>query len=236
MKKLNFKLKISVSVLSLIIFYLLSFNFSYAQTPPQFLISWKAQNYVPDWYSGKIFPTAGTQMEVNFELINNGKPADLSSAKVRWYINDKLVKNEDNGLGIKKINFFAPNYFGQTMQVRIAIVDFLGGGFMDKMIDIPVVRPEAVIDAPYKNNEIKTGKFAFNVLPFFFNTNNKDYFSVQWSVLGQEPESQKGDPFTLDLNIDPQAPIGSRVNLSVAMNNITKILESASQTINLTIK
>lgn len=232
----NFKLKIILSISAFIIFYLAFFDFSYAQTPPQFLISWKTQNYAPNWYAGKILPTAGTQIEVNFELIDNGKLADISGTKVRWYINDKLVKNENNGLGIKKINFTAPNYFGQTIEVRIAIVDFLGGGFMDKIIEIPVVRPEAVINAPYKNNEIKTGKSAFSVSPFFFNINNKDYFSVQWSVSGQKPESDKGDIFSLDLNIDQQMPAGSDIGLSVTVNNILKTLEMASQTINLTVK
>jgi len=216
--------------------YALCLNSAYAQASPQFLISWKAQNYVPDWYAGKILPTAGTQIEVNFELIDNGKLADLSNAKVRWYINDKLVKNENNGLGIKKINLITPNYFGQTVQVRIAIVNFLGGGLIDKMIDIPVVQPEAVINAPYAGNEIKTGGSIFEIFPFFFNTDNRENFSVQWSVLGQEPKSQKGDPFSLDLNIDPQMPIGSGIGLSVVVSNILKTLESASQTINLTVR
>ncbi len=236
MKNFSLKFKIFVLVALCLISYALYFNFIHAQTVPQFLISWKAQNYVPNWYAGKILPTAGTQIEINFELIDNGKPADLSSAKVRWYINDKLIKNENNGLGIKKINIIAPKYFGQTMQARIAIVDFLGGGLIDKMIDIPVVRPEAVVDAPYKNNEIKTGGSIFKVLPFFFSTDNRENFSVQWSVLGQEPKSQKGDPFTLNLNVDSQTPTGSIISLSVTMNNILKTLEMVSQTINLTVK
>ncbi|MFH1346955.1 MAG: hypothetical protein ABIH10_01755 [Spirochaetota bacterium] len=235
MKKLNFKSKISALVFSFLILCFLIFNSVSAQAVPQFLISWKAQNYVPDWYSGKIFPTAATSVDVSFELMVNGKPADLSTVKVRWYVNDKLVKNEINGLGIKKINIIVPKYFGQTMQVRIAIVDFSGGGLIDKMIDIPVVRPETVINAPYKNNEIKTGESIFEVFPFFFSTDDKGNFSVRWSVLGQEPESQ-GDPFMLNLNIDTQMPVGSNINLSVAMSNIIKTLESANQTINLTIK
>ncbi|OGM89704.1 hypothetical protein A3J77_01765 [Candidatus Wolfebacteria bacterium RBG_13_41_7] len=231
------KFKIVVSVFLFFISCFLILNFTHAQTvPPQFLVSWKAQNYVPDWYAGKIFPTAATSVNVDFELIINGKPADLSTTKVRWYVNDKLVKNENNGLGIKKINFITPNYFGQTAEVRIVLADFSAEGIIDKIIAIPVVRPEAVINAPYAGRGIKTGNSIFEVFPFFFNTNNKENFSVQWSVLGQEPKSQKGDPFTLALNIDSQMPAGSNVNLSVVMSNITKALESASQTINLVIK
>ncbi|MFA5098806.1 MAG: hypothetical protein WC461_01125 [Candidatus Paceibacterota bacterium] len=217
-------------------FFVLCFNFAQAQTSPQFLISWKAQNYVPNWYEGKIFPTAATPINVSFELMASGKLVDLSTAKVRWYVDDELVKNENNGLGIKKISFITPNYFDQTTSVRVAIVDFLGQGIIDKMIAIPLVRPEAVIDAPYADGKIQTGESIFKTYPFFFNSNNGGNFSVQWSVLGQEPESQKGDPFTLNLKIDPQMPVGSNIDLSVIMNNITKTLESASQVINLTIK
>ncbi len=236
MKKLELKLKIIFSVSAFIIFYLLFFNFSYAQVIPQFLISWEAQNYVPDWYAGKILPTAGTNIEVSFELIDNGKPADLSDVKVRWYINDKLVKNENNGLGIKKINFITPNYFGQETEVRIAVVDYANIGFIDKMINIPIVRPEAVVSAPYADNKIKTGESIFELFPFFFTTDNKENFSVQWSVLDKQPKSQKDDPFRLSLNVDPQTPVDSIINLSVVINNITKTLESASKTINLTVK
>jgi len=223
-------------VLAITIFNLSFFNFSHAQTAPQFMVSWEASNYAPSWYEGKILPTANSKITVSFELINNGKPADLSDTKVRWYINDKLVKNEVNGLGIKKITFLAPNYFGQPVDVRIAVVDFAGGGLIDKLLEIPVVRPEAVINVPYKNNEIKTGNLIFNVLPFFFNTNNNENFSVQWSVLGQEPATPKGDPFAVNLKIDSQMPSGSTVNLSVAMSNILKAIESASDSVNLTIK
>lgn len=232
----NFKFKIILSISVFIVFYLAFFNFSYAQAVPQFLISWEAKNYIPDWYSGKILPTAKTNVEVSFELIDNGKPVDLSGVKVRWYVNDKLVKNENNGLGIKKINFTTPNYFGQEVEIRIAVVDYASVGFIDKLIKIPVVRPEAVINAPYADNKIKTGGSIFELFLFFFTTNDKENLSIQWSVLDKQPKSQKDDPFRLNLNIDSQTPVDSVINLSVVVGNMIKTLESASKTINLTVK
>lgn len=236
MYKLGLKLKIMFLIPVFIAFCLFLPNFSCAQSTPQFLISWEAKNYVPDWYSGKILPTAKTNVEISFELIDNGKPVDLSGVKVRWYINDKLVKNENNGLGIKKINFITPNYFNQEAEIRIAVVDYANVGFIDKLIDIPVVRPEAVINAPYADNKIKTGGSIFELFLFFFTTNNKENFSIQWSVLDKKPKSQKDDPFKLDLNVDSQIPVDSVINLSVVVNNIVKTLESAVKIINLTVK
>ena len=82
------------------------------------LVSWQADSYVPSWYQGKIFPTNGSKIGVNFELLENGKIVNLSKIKVRWYINDKLIRNESNGLGIKSLSFTTSDYPGYETEVR----------------------------------------------------------------------------------------------------------------------
>lgn len=203
---------------------------------PQFLVSWQAQSYVPGWYQGKILPTNGTPVEINFELIDNGKIVDLSKTKIRWYVNDGLVKNEEDGLGIKILKADIPNYSGQETEIRISVVDYLGGEPLDKIIKIPVVGPEVIINAPYPDKKISAGPSIFQAIPFFFNIKNLNGFSIEWLANEQKPASPSGNPWLLNLNVGPETPKDTEIKLSVSVKNILKELEFASKSINLTIK
>lgn len=203
---------------------------------PQFLVSWRAQNYVPSWYQGKILPINGTPIEISFELIDNTKLVDLSKTKIRWYVNDKLIKNEENGLGIKSLKFTIPDYSGNDTEVRITIVGYRGSDTLDQIIRIPVVGPEVVINAPYPDAKISVGSSIFQAMPFFFNIKNRDNLTIEWSANGQKAESASGDPWELKLNIDSHTPSGFAVRLSATVQNILNQLETATRSIQLQIK
>lgn len=227
-----------ISPLSLIIliFTFLFFNFANAQiTASQFLVSWQAKTYAPSWYQGKFFPVKDASVGISFELIDNGKIADLSKEKVRWYVNDKLEKNEENGLGIKSINFSTRDYPGQTTEVRIEIFHYKNGDVLGKIIEIPSVRPELIVDLPYADNQIGVGQSIFRAFPFFFDINGLDNLSVEWSAMGRQSEGS-GNPWQLNLNIDQKAPKGMEVGLSVSVKNLLKELEFASKSMKLVIK
>ncbi len=207
-----------------------------AQTSIQFLTSWQAQNYAPSWYRGKIFATRGVPVEINFELIDKGKIVDLSKTIVRWYVNDKLVANEDNGLGLKILKIIVPDYAGRETNIRIAIIDYLGGDTLYKNIAIPIVAPEAVIDAPYADRKIGFGQSVFTATPFFFNVKSLDNLSIDWFTPEQNAGGQSGNSWSLNLNIEPATPSGSIINLSVTVRSVLTDLESAAKNIQLQIK
>jgi hypothetical protein len=234
MKDYTSKFKILVFLFS--IFYFLFSIFANAQTSPQFLISWQADGYAPSWYQGKILAINGTPIEISFELIDNGKLADLSKTKVRWYVNDKLIKNENDGLGIKSFKITAPDYAGQETEIRIAVVDYKAGETLDEIVTIPVVNPEAVINAPYPDRKIGTGPSIFQVIPFFFNVKNLIGLSVDWSANEQKTEGLTGNPYLLNLNIGPETPKGTEIKISALVKNFLKELEFVSKSIQLQIK
>ena len=207
---------------------------AFAQTSIQFLTSWQAQNYAPSWYQGKIFATRGVPIEISFEMLDKGKIIDLSKTIVRWYVNDKLVANEDNGLGLKTLKIIAPDYAGHETNIRIAIVNYLSGDTLYKNIAIPIVAPEAVINAPYADRKIGFGQSVFTATPFFFNVKNLDNLSVDWSTAEQNAGGQLS--WSLNLNIEPTTPSGSIINLSVAIKNALNELESAAKNIQLQLK
>ncbi|MCR4275232.1 MAG: hypothetical protein NUV83_00540 [Candidatus Wolfebacteria bacterium] len=211
-----------------------TFNFVSAQSGYDFLTSWKADGFVPAWYEGKILPSRGSRVSISFELINNGKISDLSNTVVRWYINDNLVKNENDGLGIKKYLFTVTDYPGNNTEVRIALPDYKGQS-LNKIIQIPVVNPEVVIESPAfsLNNISKTAIFKAN--PFFFNVKIINNLSFQWTANGQATGIYKGSNI-LDFNVDPKVGLNSQINLKVIAKNLLNEMEFANKEIQFKLK
>ena len=228
LNKKSFLLIISIG------FVFLNFKFVLAQTNYQFLTSWKADGFVPTWYQGKILPTRGSRVSVSFELINKGKISDLSNTVVRWYINDNLVKNENNGLGIKNYSFTVTDYPGNNAEIRIAMPDY-NGQPLNKIIQIPVNSPEVIVESPAfsLNNISKTAIFKAN--PFFFNVKTMKNLSFQWTANGQSTGNYAGSNI-LNFNVDPAIDPNTEISLSVVVKNLLNEMEFASKEINFKLK
>ena len=207
-----------------------------AQSTPQFLVSWQAESLVPFWYKGKTMPAGGNATEVRFELIDGGRIADISNLAVRWYINDKLVINENKGLGIKSLIFNNPDFGGQETEVRILIVGYKGISQTDKLITIPITGQEVVINNQRLGRNLKTGENKFEAIPFFFSAKNENNLSAKWLANGSESSGVSDSPFELNLNIESNSLPGTKINLSVLVKNLLKEIEFANESIQLEIQ
>lgn len=203
---------------------------------PQFFATWRAESFTPSWYAGKTYPTKGTPVRVSFELIDSGKIADLSNTIVRWYVDDTLAKNENDGRGIKTLAFSVPDYAGQETQVRISIPSYRGGDSLNSIVHIPVQSPRIVIDAPYPDRQIAAGDTAFTLVPFFFNISTLDNLTIGWSANGTASQAQGASSAAFTFRLDPKTPSGFGVTLQAAAQNILHELEIASDQIQLTVK
>lgn len=176
-------------------------------------------------------PTKGTPVTVSFELVDNGKIADLSNTKARWYINSKLFKNEDNSLGIKSINFSIPDYPGEETTIRISLPDY-NGQILDQIISIPVQKPGVVIDGKLRDQSIQSGSHTFEAIPFFFNgARNLNDLSFNWMVNNQTANANLGLSWTLDLKLDPAIQTGLFISVQVTVQNIFDAMQLASNSI-----
>lgn len=234
MKHNNAKLKIFPTIL-IFSFSFLVFSLSNAQSAPQFLTSWKADSYVPSWYGGKALPSAGSNIEISFNLIDGGKIVDLSKTKVRWYINDELTVNEESGLGIKTLKFKAPQEVVGEIEIKIVVIGYKETE-IEKFITIPIEKVEVVIDSPRYDQKISREKNFFRGIPFFFNILKISNLSVKWIANERNPENIGVDPWRLDLNIDTQAPSGFEIDLKVEVHNVLNQLEFAGKNIKLQIR
>ena len=228
-------LKLRILGLSIVILIFTFLIFNSANAAPQFLVSWKADSYVPSWYQGKVLPSRGTPITVSFEIVDGGRTANLSGTAVRWYINDKLVRNETSGLGIQSISFAIPDYGGQETEVRIAIPNYRGSE-LNQIVRIPVKNPEVVIDGKFMKTPIKTGDNAFHAIPFFFNVESLADLGFDWTANGQDAKVDTATPWNLNLNVDENAGEGFFINLQVVVRNFLDQLEFGSREIQLEVR
>lgn len=214
----------------LIITALLAVTVSFAQTPPQMIITWVArQDSSPSSFPGKILPTQNSVVTASLEFFVEGKPASLSEQKTYWYVNDGLVAS---GMGIKRISFLAPAA-GSIIDLRVQLPNY-NGSLLTKTIQIPVATPLAVINAPYPNKEIFGRTIALKGIPYFFSAKSSA-LNFRWSVNGSTPENTE-NPSELNVNLNPDALVGSNVNISLTISNPANPGESASQNISLKLK
>lgn len=230
-QKLKIENKYVLFLVFVFAFLFLIFNLGQGQAAPEFMVTWKAQSYVPSTYRGKILPTRGSPINVSFELIDNGKLANLSRNTIRWYLDEKL---QTSGAGIKNFVFNASALAGQSQSIKIIVVNYKGAA-LEKTLTIPVVQPEVVIDAPYPNLKISPGTNNFKALPFFFNVTDLSRLIFSWSVNNKTAEPTSQEPELLKLTIEGGRP-GSAINLKAVVRNLLNELEFASQSINLLVK
>lgn len=168
-----------------------------AQTAPNVLITWKAFSYAPADFRGKIFPTTNSLIKASLEIINNGKVADLSGQKIYWYLNDEPIKI---GRGLQSIEFNL-NTDPSVNELSVQIPSYPSGFFL-RAVNIPVVAPEAVIEAPYPDWQVRDTNIKVKGLPYFFNIADPLELSFLWNANGAQPQNQE-NPSDLTINFNP---------------------------------
>ncbi len=201
-----------------------------AQTSqPRFLITWKTNSFAPAGFNGKTLPTANSIITASFELIDGGKPADLSRQTIYWYLNDNLLQSDS---GIQNVLFLAPDIAGGALDLRIQLPNYRGNTLL-KTIEIPVARPEAVIEAPFPNGEFYNSSIHLKARPYFFNAERSQGLTFSWKVNGDSPQSSE-EPEVLNVVLNKDAPNGALVTIDLAIQNPANIFEGALGSINLT--
>ncbi len=223
-------------ILFLIIFTIVSiFVFApvvdvFAASKYETIIDWHASTSVPDGFLGRILPISKSTTSIVFNLLENGKPVDFSQSAVRWYINDNLYRNEKNGMGISRIIVTVPA--GSKMKIRVVIPDFQGE-MIDKIINIPVVSPEAVIDAAFDISAAEKRNLVFKASPFFFNDKS---FVFSWSVDGKEIVDLSETSDILNLDVPDNVPSEQTIAVSLSIFNYISVLEKADKLLKFKIK
>jgi hypothetical protein len=211
-------------------FFIAGFPTVDAQTAqPQVLITWSTTNsYVPVGYTGKILPNIESSITASVELIAaNGKPIDLSGQTIYWYENDNLL---GGGIGAQQITFPPFGDPPNIIALRISIPDYPGGILM-REINIPIVVPRAVIEAPYPQSTFSQGKISMQALPYFFAASSTAPLNFTWSV-NDDAVASAENPQSLQISLPDSTPSGYGVFVSLTIqNSVDSLSATQSQTL-----
>ncbi len=236
-------IKYSVISVFLVILAQLFLPTSVFAADPQFMVSWNASSFAPQWYQGKILPSKGSRVNISFELIgqdktNLGKVLDLSNRLVKWYVNNQYY---DQGQGLKSISFPINKWIASdNLSVRISSeVENPSDGsvsFVDNYITIPIVNPEVVIFNKNFSNIINANSMiSLSSAPFFFNANLLYDIVPTWTVENKKFGGIANDPFSLSVNFGKNINSGI-VDIGLTAQNANNPIESAQSSISFTIQ
>jgi hypothetical protein len=187
-----------------------------AQTSqPQFLMTWQASNsYAPAEYSGKILPNQESEITASFEVIVNGKPVNLSGQTIYWYQDENLL---GGGVGDQTFMFHPYGQAPNIVTLKVEVPDYPTGLLIHE-INIPLVQPQAVIEAPYPQDVFSSIPTTVQALPYFFAATSTDPLSFAWTVNGQTVSGAE-NPQTLQVSLPQSTPAGFSVDISLAVQN-----------------
>jgi len=210
-----------------------------------FIISWRAINYVPSGFIGKILPSKNSKIEVSFDVLDldNKKFIDISQQQIEWYLNNEPLKL---GIGLKSVVFSANSGSDQTIEIIIPNYTDnkynkgqYNGSILNAITSIPVASPKIIINAPYPNKTISIGENLFQALPYFFNVNTLNQLKISWDIDGTEyfnEQVNRQDTLILSTDTQGQAVEGANVGIQASAQNLLDQLELAKGYINLDIK
>lgn len=196
-----------------------------AQSRPQLIITWSSDSYVPPDFEGKPLPSPGSSIKANLVVIDSSLSADLSQQEIKWSVDGEVIRS---GVGLQSLELRTPNIPGGFLKVRAQLQNFKGE-FISKTIEIPIVRPEAIILTNFPGNEFSKNSLDFKARAFFFNIQNQDLLSFSWKVNRQDP-NPSSEPDRLLLSL-PNIRDGYKAQVVLRIDNESPE-ESASVTKN----
>lgn len=200
------------------------------QSEPKFWITWRAASYVPADFRGKVLPAANSPIVASFELVDGGRVVDLSNTTIYWYVDDELVAS---GRGIKRVEFRAPRFAGGIIDLRVQIPNYKRtpddpGSTILGAVEVPVARPEAVIDAAYPGGRFTGSSVTVRGLPYFFLARSIADFVYSWNVNGSSPANAE-DPEVLNIALNPPPSPGTQLIITLNVRSARGgLLDAAS--------
>jgi hypothetical protein len=191
---------------------------AFAQTAssPKFLITWQTTgSYIPSFYVGKALPTYGSKITASLELLSpQGKTINLSGQTIYWYLNDNLI---GGGTGTQQVTFSPTGQAPNSLNLRVTLPSY-NGVYLIHAITIPMVLPEATIDAPYPAGQFSQNPLDLQAIPFFFNIADPSNLSYAWSVNGQSGSNTE-NPETAQVTLPTGTQSGTAITVSLSIKN-----------------
>ncbi len=215
----------------LFFFCLLVFSFVSAQTGGNLIITWHANNYVPEDFQEKAFPTNGNTVQVSVEFLLGQKIQNISQVDISWFVDGVFFTK---GTGLKEMSFPITKVGRSSHSVRVVIqtkTDKYEG-----IISIPVFNPIITIENKYPRGLVRSGEqVSFFVIPYFFNISSPSEITSLWTINGNAQEGTRDTLLTLNIGA-PKTSEQKNMTIESFVQNIKNGLEFAKEKINLYIQ
>jgi hypothetical protein len=201
---------------------------THAQTTaqPQFLITWSASNsYAPQGYAGKILPNQESQITASLAIIANGKLVNLNGQTIYWYQSDAFL---GGGVGAQSITFQPTGGAPGTIALRVELPDYPSGALLHE-ITIPIVQPQAVIEAPYPGKDLVASPAILQAIPYFFAATSTTPLNFAWSVNGQ-PVTNAENPQSLQISLPQGTSAGYSIAVALSIQDSIDSLGASANT------
>lgn len=215
---------------AVIVFGLINGAHAQTQSPPQIILTWRANNFYPANYKGKVAVTQSTPVTVSAEMLLNNKLIDLSQAVFTWYVDDEI---KNSGQNIKEITFTAQKPEGDSHFVRVTVkVDDRN---LETSIRIPVSKHLIILETPYPDQLVKAEtKAQIQAVPYFFNISSLADLNFAWQVNDKNLETGNDNQLILNLG-KPKTNEQREIQIHVFVQNQRNQLEFAETRTKLTI-
>jgi len=217
-------LTLSWAATIIISFFILAPIIANAQTPkPELMVTWEAKNYAPPNYIGRTLPTMHTTVQMGLNLIDNNKIIDLSKSEIFWLLNGNHL---EKGIGQTKFSFRVPRFENQKIDVTVSNYK---NSNLSKLVIIPSIEPEVIIDVPTNNQILGKTTFRIGALPYFFNVRFLKDLTINWQVNDFSLERSADRAQYVDIDT---RDISSVVSISARVRNNSALLEDITRKIN----
>lgn len=202
------------------------------EAEPRLVVTWTAaRSSAPADFPGKILPGAKSLISASVMMIENGGAVDLSHETIYWYANNSPL---DGGEGLTHVSFGATQAAPNVISLRVQLANYKGD-FVVKTVEIPVVSPEAVIDAPFPRGAFGQSPAKMTGYPFFFTVPDVSSLRFLWNVNGAEPTGQE-NPWNLLLDVPSGTANGSSFTAGLTIENPFAFGQKAEAQANLIFK
>ena len=138
---------------------------------PELILTWKANTYVPENFTGKALPIASSAIDASVILVNGGKVISLNPYDINWYAGEDRVTG---GKGKANARLTAPATGQDALELRVHILKYENQP-LDAFLTIPITRPEIVIaKKPHAQTQ------GFSIIPYFWNILNPNELAIAW--------------------------------------------------------
>ena len=146
-----------------------------AQAAPQMVVTWQAYgSYVPPAYRDKALPNQESRLTASLALFSDGKLVDLSQQTIYWYLNDILIERRRQAIYCFSPFGTAPAYL--TLKAELPSYN---GNILIHEIQIPLVGPKAVIDAPHPSGQFSEDPVVLTQLLISFTRRIRERFLMR---------------------------------------------------------